>query len=234
MNGSFFKKSKSSSAAAENTTEARRSCHEHSVVDSLLLIKKVAYGRTAALREGDVADVVQETALRLWKWLGKYGDRGNEMTGPDWESFTARTAHNEINRYWSNRIKGSEVSLDEVHSIPGGSLEGDANAEMISLVKNVWQEICILSLRQRRSLLLHSPELVLYFFQYGIEERAIANVLGMDDEEWRRVLTRLPLTDIEIAEITRDSEDDREIQLVAHSVKKARFDARKRLKRLKR
>ena len=39
------------------------------------------------------------------------------MAEADWKSFTARTAHNEVNRNLSNRNKRIETSLDETEAL---------------------------------------------------------------------------------------------------------------------
>lgn len=198
-----------------------------------VLVRRVAYGRIPILQAADIPDIVQDVSLRLWKWCMKYGEKSERMTDTDWNSFTARTAHNEINRYYSNR-KGlrDDVSLDEAASVPTSAPEGNTDVEMISLVNKVWQEICSLSVYQRRSLLLHSSDLIIHFMLSGIEEETIARTLEFDGEEWQQIIERLPLTDAEIAEIFLKSYVSGNRQPNAGAVKKARFDARKKLKGL--
>lgn len=216
-------------------SEAEENCErdsEGTFLNSLRLIERIAFGRKSVLREADIADVAQEVALRLWKWRGKFSDKSDRMTREDWDSFTARTAHNEINRYCSKRIRKNEVQLEEVPLIQAPAIEGDADAEMLSLVTNVWQGICGLSVYQRRALLLHSPDLLIYFMQFSVTEHTIVQALGMTEEEWGNVVLRLPLTDVEIATMTNTNGLHLDLKLAAQAIKKARFDARKKLKRL--
>ena len=197
--------------------------------ESLKLIRKVIAGRRSVVAD-DAPDISQEAALRLWKWLTKFEDKGSRMAEADWKSFTARTAHNEVNRNLSNRNKRIETSLDETEAL-GGGLDA-SSAETFVLVKTVWQGICTLSLYQRQALLFSSVDLVLYLFQFGIEENELLAKLELTRESWERISTRMPLTDIEIAEIANPNSANGQRSATAGAVKKARFDARKRLKEL--
>ncbi|HRJ88565.1 MAG TPA: hypothetical protein PLN05_03230 [Pyrinomonadaceae bacterium] len=178
----------------------------------------------------DVPDISQEAALRLWKWLTKFEDKSSRMAETDWKSFTARTAHNEVNRNLSNRNKRIETSLDETEVL-GAELEA-SSAETFVLVKTVWQGICRLSLYQRQALLFSSVDLVLYLFQFGIEENELLAQLELTRKSWERISARMPLTDTEIAEIANPNSANGQRVVTAGAVKKARFDARKRLKEL--
>ena len=197
--------------------------------ESLKLIRKVIAGRRSVLAD-DVPDISQEAALRLWKWLTKFADKSSRMAEADWKSFTARTAHNEVNRNLSNRNKRIETSLDETEAL-GAELDA-SSAETFVLVKTVWQGICRLSLYQRQALLFSSVDLVLYLFQFGIEEDELLAKLELTRESWERISARMPLTDIEIAEIANPNSANGQRSATAGAVKKARFDARKRLKEL--
>ena len=197
--------------------------------ESLKLIRKVIAGRRSVLAD-DVPDISQEAALRLWKWLTKFENKTSRMAEGDWKSFTARTAHNEVNRNLSNRNKRIETSLDETEAL-GGGLDA-SSAETFVLVETVWQGICRLSIYQRQALLFSSVDLVLYLFQFGIEENELLAKLELTRESWERISTRMPLTDIEIAEIANPNSANGQRSTTAGAVKKARFDARKRLKEL--
>lgn len=201
-------------------------------LSSLLLVRKIAYGRLSRFAEADISDIVQEAALRLVKWRDKHREKSELMTSADWSSFTARTAHNEINRYCLKRSKNGEVPIDEAGSMQECWSGGEENVEVTSLVKKVWREICLLSLYQRRSLLFHSSELLIYFLQCGIEEGRILESLELSEEEWDRIASRLPLTDAEIASIMKPGKVIGDPRLAANAVKKARCDARKKLKGL--
>lgn len=218
--------------ASDDPLMTRERTGENLFVAIVLLARRVARGRIPMLQATDIPDIVQDVSLRLWKWSTKYGEESEAMTETDWKSFTARTAHNEINRYYSNRMRSkNEVPLDEAASIASKAPEGNAEVEVVSLVNKVWQEICSVSVYQRRSLLLHSPDLIVYFLLCGIEEAAIARTLKFNDEEWQQIVDRLPFTDAEIAEISHDHRSGKR-QPNAGTVRKARFDARKKLKGL--
>ncbi len=197
--------------------------------ESLKLIRKVIAGRRSVMAD-DVSDISQEAALRLWRWRSKFEDKSSQMAEADWKSFAARTAHNEVNRNLSNRNKRIETSLDETEAL-GGEVDA-SSAETIVLVETVWQGICRLSLYQRQALLFSSVDLVLYLFQFGIEENELLAKLELTRESWERISTRMPLTDIEIAEIANPNSANGQRVATAGAVKKARFDARKRLKEL--
>lgn len=142
------------------------------------------------------------------------------MSGEDWNSFTARTAYNEVNRQLSRDGRQLRLSLDEVSEIEEPSVEGQTDTEVFSLIEQVWQATCKLSLRQRRSLLLHSQELIIYFLQIGITGKQLAERLDFSEKDWNDVCDRLPMTDAEIAERTEGT---------AGSIKKARYEARVKL-----
>ena len=197
--------------------------------ESLKLIRKVIAGRRSVVAD-DVPDISQEAALRLWRWRSKFEDKSSQMAEDDWKSFVARTAHNEVNRNLSNRNKKIETSLDETEVSDGGI--DASSAETFVLVNTIWQGICKLSLYQRQALLFSSVDLVLYLFQFGIEEDDLLAELELPKESWERISTRMPLTDIEIAEIANPNSANGQRVATAGAIKKARFDARKRLKEL--
>lgn len=196
--------------------------------ESLNLIRKVIKGRGSVARD-DIPDIAQDVALRLWKWRSKFEDKSSHMPDVDWRSFTARAAHNEVNRNLSKRNKQIEVPLDEFD--PGHNSVG-ASAETLLLVETVWQGICRLSLYQRQALLFSSVDLVLYLLQFGVEEDALLRQLGLSETAWESIATRMPLTDAEIAEVANPILGRKKKERSANAVKKARFDARKRLKEL--
>lgn len=203
---------------------------ERSLIASLALIWRVIYGRRYALPESDASDVAQEALLRLWKWSEKFQEKSSRMTITEWDSFTAKTAHNEINRYFSNQLRNNESQLDDDDLIRSGTPEGNADVEMFSLVRNVWQEICSLTLYQRRALLLSSADLLIFLAQFGIREPLIVASLEINDEDWPDISERLPLSDREIAAIARSSKKISEADAAARAIGKARFDARRKLK----
>jgi len=202
--------------------------------EALTLIKLIATGRRAGLRESDVPDVTQETALRLWKWLKKFPEKSNGMSGEEWKSFTARSAFNEISRRRTKLIKQNEVSLEDIPSIEDLTHDSESDLEMTILVYEVWQRICNLSLYQRRALLFHSADLLIYLMQFGIDENHIARAVSFEVGEWRILSLQMPLTDIEIAKLVSGASNIANTDSAVRNIKKARHDARKKLGKLKR
>lgn len=205
---------------------------ERLLTSSLRVAFAVASGRRSALGESNIADLTQNVALKLWRWLGSNREKSEFMTQSDWASFTARSAHNEINRHFRSRSRSTEVSLEEARLVASGHTQDETEIEVLSLIHKVWQGICTLSLKQCRALILHSPELVLYLLQAGIDGGEIAGVLEIGRVEWDQICERLPLSDFEIAKLMGDI-DSKNLKASAKAVKKARFDARKKLERLK-
>ena len=199
------------------------------LAETLNLIRKVISGRRS-ISNDDVPDISQEVALRLWKWHTKFERKSSEMEADDWRSFTARTAHNEVNRTLSNRNKHIEVSIDEIEQRE--SSHTASSAETLQLAETAWQGICKLSLYQRQALLFSSIDLVLYLLQFGVEEDELLEVLALSKDDWGVISSRMPLADSEIAEMANPSSGKRKNRTTASAVKKARFDARKRLKEL--
>jgi len=201
------------------------------LAESLKLIRKVIAGRRSVLVD-DVPDISQEIALRLWKWRTKFAGKSSKMSENEWTAFTARTAHNEVNRNLSNRRRHVEVSIDEVEL--GEGSQTSSSAETFQLVEVAWQGICKLSLHQRQALLFSSIDLVLHLFQYGIEENELLGKLGLSRESWESISARMPLTDSEIAEIANLDPSKRKSGTTPGAIRKARFDARRKLAKLKR
>jgi len=199
------------------------------VAESLKLIRKVIAGRRSVPND-DVPDISQEIVLRLWKWRTKFEDKSARMADVDWLSFTARTTHNEVNRNLSNRGRHIEVSIDEVELSQGSQIS--PSDETFQLVEIAWQGICKLSLHQRQALLFSSIDLILQLFQFGIEEDELLGTLGLTRESWESISARMPLTDLEVAEIANTNSGKRQRRATAGAIKKARCDARKKLKEL--
>ena len=202
---------------------------ESSFLEALPIVQLIVRRRRAALQQEDISDLAQGIALRLWKWRGKYREKSENMSSDEWNSFAARTAYNEVNRHFSKSAGAVRVDVENALNIAEPSVEGETEIEVFSLISAVWQEICHLSLRQRRALLLHSQELVIYFLQSGITDDDLAHVLGIDDEEWNDIRYRLPLSDAQIAEVINKYDQSRDILSLARSIKKARHEARTKL-----
>ena len=193
-----------------------------SFLASLSVVQRILSRRRSQLDPAEKSDLFQDVALRLWRWRSKNTEKLEEMSDQDWDAFAARTAYNEVNRQWTRNDRRPSVLLEELSEQPGLAVEDGAEIEVVSLIKLVWQGICELSLRQRRSLLLHSQELIIYFLQIGVTDKALAEVLGFDESEWRSLVERLPMSDAEISDVMGTK---------AGSVKKSRFDARAKLER---
>ena len=202
------------------TSHAGSAPSEYSILAALPIVHRIVARRRSRLDPDNKSDLVQEVTLRIWRWRTKYQDKSEKMSGEDWNSFTARTAYNEVNRQLSRDGRQLRLSLDEVSEIEEPSVEGQTDTEVFSLIEQVWQATCKLSLRQRRSLLLHSQELIIYFLQIGITGKQLAETLDFSEKDWNDVCDRLPMTDAEIAERTEGT---------AGSIKKARYEARVKL-----
>jgi DNA-directed RNA polymerase specialized sigma24 family protein len=207
-------------------------CSETLFLTTLSIVHKIVGRRNLLSLQSDASDVVQTIALRLWKWREKYSEKSAEMSPDEWKSFTARTAYNEINRHFSTKTL-SQVSLETATNVIGQeSAEGQTDTEVFSLIKLVWQEICRLTVRQRRALLLHSQELIIYLLLAGISDEDLARVLSFTMDEWTEIKTRLPLSDEQIADASATKEKQENNGLKTKSFKKARHEARLKLRRL--
>lgn len=205
---------------AAGTPDSAAAPPEYSFLAALPIVHRILARRRSRLDPANRSDLAQEVALRIWKWRAKNQDKTEQMSGHDWNSFAARTTYNEVNRKLSRDGRPANVPLEAVPEIQQQSLEGETEVEVFSLIQQVWQAYCKLSLRQRKSLLLHSQELVIYFLQIGITESDLAESLDFNEAVWYAVRDRLPMTDFEIAEITN---------VKAGSIKKARYEARAKL-----
>lgn len=214
---------------------------ENPVLSALVSVKKIVRHKTriSDRRDGAAADLVQAIALRLWNWRVKFRDKGTEMSPDDWESFAARTAYNEINRYFAAKASAKECPLEEAAALPSPlALEGNSRAEVFSLVRELWQRICGLSVRQRRALLLHKRPLLVTFLHGGISEEEMARALDLTADEWAEVRIRLPLSDAQIARLAiwknANGGNAKSIKSLTNSIKKARHEARTKLQKITR
>lgn len=209
-----------SESLAENDSEA-------SLLAALPVIQKIIRRKIAFSQQSDSSDIFQGIVLRLWNWRNKFREKSAKMSPGEWESFAARTAYNEINRYFSSTNK-KFVSLDEASEVASSSsIAGETDAEIESLARFVWQGICHLTLRQRRALLLQDRRSVISFLQGGINDKELATLLDMTDEVWLEIKVQMPLSDLQISEF---SGNNRSPELNARSVKKARYEARAKLR----
>ena len=212
------------------------SSHQKKSEDSFLaavpIVQKIVRRRLVSFRQADASDLEQGIVLRLLKWREKYHEKGEQMSPQEWNCFAARAANNEVNRYFSSGIF-AEIPLETVSEIAGDkSVEGETKIETESLARFVWQDICKMSLRQRRALLLQSQQLIVYFLQGGINDEELAKVLEFAESEWLEVKIKLPLSDVQIARFADSAETPRSLESIAKSIKKARHEARARLRKL--
>lgn len=202
-------------------------------LDTLPVVEKIVNRKLSFSLKSEAADLIQVIALRLWKWRDKYAEKSRRMSADEWQSFAARTAYNEVNRYYSNK-KFLKVPIEDVPAIAAqDSIEGDSKIEVDSLVRLVWQEICGLTLRQKRALIFHTQQLVVYLLNSGISDDELSETLEISTDEWHKIRLELPLSDMKIAHIMKNDSRGKNLESLAKSIKKARFEARTNLQKLK-
>jgi len=214
-------------APVADATDAQSS--EHWFLAALPVVQRIVTRRRSWLDQTNGSDLVQEVALRLWRWRRTNQARSEKLSKEEWNAFAARTAYNEMNRHFSKEKYAANVPLDVLPDIEDPSVEGQTEIEVFSLINQVWQKICGLSLRQRWALLLHSQELIIYLLQGGITEKEVAEVLELSGRDWHDIRNRLPLTDTQIAKEIRYAGRRRVSLSTAGSIKKARYEARVKL-----
>jgi DNA-directed RNA polymerase specialized sigma24 family protein len=234
MNDSLLEELPSRGVAEEERTSSASDApgshsSENSFLAALPIVHRIVEGRRSRLDPTNISDLVQEVALRLWRWRSNHKEKSGKMTGEEWNSFAARTAFNEVNRHYSSEKNAVIVPLEMISEIEEPNVEGQTEIELFSLIHQVWQGICTMSLRQRRALLLHSQELIIYFLQSGITETDLAEALQFNEDRWCEIRDQLPLTD---AQIARETEGRSIRPATAGSVKKARYEARGKLEGL--
>jgi DNA-directed RNA polymerase specialized sigma24 family protein len=216
---------------------------EDSLLASLPVVQKIVRRKSFIGWQADAADIVQAVALRLIKWRGRNHEKSEEMSPEDWHSFAARTAYNEINRQNSSKLSARDVPLEDVpEDMILQSFEGQTRAEFRSLVRGVWQGVCSLTLRQRRSLLLHNQKLLIKLMFGGITDEEIARSLEMPLGVWLELEKRLPLCNREIAEFIlkqdsgsgsgNGSSKGNNLESLIRSIIKARYEARAKVRRV--
>lgn len=208
---------------------------EDSFLTALPVVRKIVRRRFMLPRQAEALDLEQGIILRLLNWREKYPEKSEKMSEGDWESFAARTAYNETKRHFSKNAAGAaHFPLDVADEIESPqSVAGDSDAEFQSLASFVWLETCQLSLRQRRALLLHSRRLIVYFLIGGITDEELARSLELSEEDWLEIKNNLPLPDASIARYVRDRGDERRnLESIIKSIKKARHEARGKLRLL--
>lgn len=201
------------------------------LLTALPVVQKIVRRKTVFSRQSEAPDLVQGIALRLLKWRNKHQEKSEEMSKEEWQSFAAKTAYNEINRHYSDNSKIHIVPLDSAQECAEEVVKGQSETEVFLRILEVWQEICNLSVRQRRALLFGSQELVVYFLKVGISDEEMAENLSLTIDEWVRVKESLPLLDLQIAKIIKEKGNQKSVEAIAGSIKKARHEARLKLRR---
>lgn len=202
------------------TSESKHEPSESAFLAALAIVRRIVARRRSSLDPTNGLDVVQDVALRIWRWRLKHPDRSRKMSVEDLNAFAARTAYNELNRDLARTRRPAHLPLEASSENEEPYVPGESDLESVSLIHQAWQEICKLSLRQRRSLLLHSHELVIYILQIGISEAQLACVLDFNESDWSVIREHLPMSDLQIAE---------RIEASVGSIKKARYEARGKL-----
>lgn len=205
-----------------------------SFLAALPVVEKIVRRRLAFSNHSDAPDLTQSIFLRLWKWREKYQEKSERLSPGEWEAFAARAAYNEINRYFSRRISPANVPLEAASTIADAqTLECESEIEVQSIIRLVWQEICRMSLRQRRALLLHNEEIIVYFLKDGIADTELAAALEFTKNQWLDVKVTLPLSDKQIAHLFEERiKDARNLESASKSIKKARREARVKLQKI--
>jgi hypothetical protein len=229
----FSNKENALSDSVEQTSRSQNL--EDSFLAALPVVRKIVRRRLLSSKFIEISDLEQGILLRLLNWRRKHPEKSGKMSHKDWESYAARTAYNETNRHFSEAAKcASRLSLDDAEEIESRlPVTGDSEAEFRSLVSYIWQKTCGLSLRQRRALLLHSRKMVIYLLTGGITDGELARSLNISEEDWQEIKLKLPLSNASIANLVKvESDERRDIELIIKSIKKARHEARVRLRLL--
>jgi len=186
------------------------------LLTALPVVQKIVRRKTVFSWQSEASDLVQGIALRLLSWRDRNQEKSEKMSPDEWQSFAAKTAYNEINRHYSDNSKKNVVPLDLAQECVEEIIQGQSETEVCSLVCEVWQGTCNLSLRQRRALLFGSQELVVYFLKIGITDEELAIGLSLTMDEWVSVKEKLPLMDIQIAKILKEKGNQKSVEVIAN------------------
>ena len=197
-------------------------------------VKRIVRRTSFSLWQREAADLVQEVALRLFKWRKNHKDKSRAMSNEEWQKFASKTAINEINRRQTKQNSKLEVPFDEAaeNYTAAASPEGQSVAERASLARAAWQEICTMTVRQRRAMLFFSQKLYVYLIESGVSDREIAAALEISLEKWIETRKLTSLSDSQIADLINETKSGRTFGTSSGSVKKARTEARDKLRRV--
>lgn len=206
---------------------------DDSLLVSLEVVQKIVRKKQSSSWRSEAIDIVSGAILRLLKYRRKNKEKSQAMSNEEWENFSAKAALNEIKRHYSKNSQAILLSLEEIDEpADPKSLEGETSAEVMSLIRALWQEFCSLTLRQRRALILQNQKFTLSFLDKGISDNEFAISLEISLECWMAIRVFIPFKDIEIAELLREAGNGRNIESISNSIKKARFEARNKLRRV--
>lgn len=212
------------------------SCRSHRAGDNsyllaaLPVVQKIVRRKLLGSWSRDGADLVQKIALRLWAWRENNLSRDEKMSLEEWQAFAARAAYNETCSHFTREAVRKSEPLDLAAGVElNEKVLGNTSAEFQSLVNFIWQAVCRMTLRQRRALLFHSQELIVYLLRGGISEKMLAEALEIETREWSKTITQIPLADADIARL-ESVNSGKGLATSAGSIKKARHEARLRLK----
>jgi hypothetical protein len=212
---------------------------DDSILAAIRVVRKIVR-RKMSSRKDYASDLEQGIVLRLVGWSRKYREKSSEMTSQEWNAFAARTAYNEVNRHFTSEGARELVTLETAGAAAAATalespekIEGETPAEVRSLARLVWQDICEMTLRQRRALLLHSDETINHLQQFGgVSDDELGQALEFKASEWDRIKNTLPLSDAQIARLFEPHQNKKGAQILSSSIKKARFEARAGLQKL--
>lgn len=211
-----------------------RSDSDESLLAVISTIKSIVRRKLYSAQKADAPDLVQKVILQLLIRRENQPDKSEQMTADEWQKYASKTAYRAVNRHLSDN-KNIIQPLDAALEIPTQNhIIGNTDAEVASLLRIFWQEICGLSLRQRRALLLNSELLIVILKQNGIGNQKLSEILELNECELSEIIVRLPLPDSQIALLTAIQGDNKNqnIDSLTKSIKKARHEARARLKKI--
>ena len=211
-----------------------RSDSDESLLAVIPTVKNIVRRKLYSAQRADAPDLVQKVILQLLIRRENQPDKSERMTADEWQKYASKTAYHAVNRHLSDNKHLTEP-LDSDLEIPNQNhIFGNTDAEVASLLWIFWQEICELSLRQRRALLLNSELLIVILKQNGVGNQKLSEVLELSECELSEIIVRLPMPDAQIALLTaiQDNNKNQNIDSLIKSIKKARHEARVRLKKL--
>lgn len=204
-------------------------------LETISLIKKITSGKLSYFYREAIEDVVQKVSLNLWKWKQQKDvvQEGVNLTQEEWFRLANTAVNNEIKSFYQSRMH-REIPIQEVEDHDFrylknnfSNISGNTNIEINSLLTLIWNEIRLLSLRQKYSFILQKEELIVDLIRYGCCVRKdIAHSLNFDCSEFDIILSKLPLSDKDIKEII---EIKLKTQITIKQIWRARNKAKQKL-----